>query len=310
MPEQELQEQRDVLIRRSPRPLRLTIGGVGVELRAEAPDWDAEPVYQPFLDGSGETAVELHVNVAPRPPAGWNRVRYAAAGPRSGSRLWGVRPSGDGFLVAVKGPTRATTPARAARVDRAWTRGDLFVRHDARHSERARFPLGFPLDVVLFASALAHRGGVVAHASALERDGRGVVFTGPSGAGKTTAARLLQRRGFHVLNDERVVLRVEAGQLAVHGTPWHGALGVVSAGSAPVAAIFFIEHADRTSAVALRPPEAARRLVPRCRLPFWDVGAMQSLLATVDATVRLTPCLALGVRPDDSLGDLVERFAS
>src|SRR5205814_532788 len=42
--------------------------------------------------------------------------------------------------------------------------------------------------------ALPRRGGLLLHSSGVVEDGRGHVFSGPSGAGKTTTVRLLRPR--------------------------------------------------------------------------------------------------------------------
>lgn len=53
---------------------------------------------------------------------------------------------------------------------------------------------------------LAQQGHLLIHASALDIDGRGALFTGPSGWGKSTLAALLHRHGHAVLSDDCVQL--------------------------------------------------------------------------------------------------------
>ena len=50
------------------------------------------------------------------------------------------------------------------------------------------------------------RKSVLLHGAALERDGRGVLIVGESGAGKTTASLALLRAGFRLLSDEYTLL--------------------------------------------------------------------------------------------------------
>lgn len=53
---------------------------------------------------------------------------------------------------------------------------------------------------------LAHRGHLLVHGSALRINGRGALFIGPSGRGKSTLAGLLQARGHAVLSDDCILL--------------------------------------------------------------------------------------------------------
>ncbi len=56
-------------------------------------------------------------------------------------------------------------------------------------------------------SLLYGRGAVPVHASCVEINGKGVLFTGKSGSGKSTAAFAMIARGRPVLADDRVLLR-------------------------------------------------------------------------------------------------------
>lgn len=72
------------------------------------------------------------------------------------------------------------------------------------------------------AHLLPSRDGLLLHASAVQAAGWGFVFPGPSGTGKSTAARSF--RGGTVLSDEKCVVRRVRGGWRVHPVPmwsWH-----------------------------------------------------------------------------------------
>ncbi len=91
---------------------------------------------------------------------------------------------------------------------------------------------------VLYSRLCVSRGGVLLHASGVVRAGKGYVFFGPSGAGKTTLARLSKERGAMVLSDDIVILRrdgardrvrdgacdraCDEARIGLYGAPFHG----------------------------------------------------------------------------------------
>lgn len=75
----------------------------------------------------------------------------------------------------------------------------------------------------LYAWLLLEDGGLLLHAAGLIRNGRGYVFFGASGSGKTTVTRLSMPQAT-VLSDDLVMLRQYDGVLHVCGVPFRGAL--------------------------------------------------------------------------------------
>jgi hypothetical protein len=140
-----------------------------------------------------------------------------------------------GEVVIVRGPRFEGT------LDPATRRGRLVTQ-----------PALGPIDAMLRAAlslALVAHDGVVVHAAGVVRAGRGFVFAGPSGAGKTTLGRALGAAPGVLLADELVVLRLEGDGVVAAGTPfWTGA-----AAEAPLAGLFLLERGGRAEVRALEP---------------------------------------------------------
>ena len=99
---------------------------------------------------------------------------------------------GDGYLFEYGEGARFWVSAEATRIRATWT--SPLVAADA-----ATFLLG-----PVLAFALRLRGTIPLHASGAVIDGRAVLFVGPAGAGKSTAAAALGRLGHAVVSDDVV----------------------------------------------------------------------------------------------------------
>ena len=82
-----------------------------------------------------------------------------------------------------------------------------------------RFALWFA-----FSMAFAPSKAIAIHASAIVYKGRAWLYTGKSGTGKSTHARLIHQcfTNVELLNDDSPIVRIENGKCMVYGSPWSG----------------------------------------------------------------------------------------
>ena len=103
--------------------------------------------------------------------------------------------------------------------------------------------------------------GFLLHAATVIRNGKAYIFTGRSGAGKSTVATLSPQGS--VLTDEISLLRREQGVWRAYGTPFWGEFKAAgSNSSAPVAGIFRLLQAAENRVVPIRPMAILRTLLP------------------------------------------------
>ena len=149
---------------------------------------------------------------------------------------------------------------------------------------------------------LALGEGVELHALGLEdQDGAGYLFSGHSGAGKSTTARLwMSQPGVRLLSDDRIILRKKNNQYYMYGTPWHGDAGVSSAGCAPLSAIFLLEQSPTNEFQAMPLAKASAELFARCFVPYYLADGMQFALSFFDELTRSIPCSVFRFAPTES----------
>ncbi len=130
------------------------------------------------------------------------------------------------------------------------------------------------------ADAFLDRDILLFHGSALEVEGRGILFTAPSGTGKSTHARLWREQfGAEVtmINDDKPLLRFTENGVLVCGTPWNGKHHLGSNRQVPLAAIV---HLVRGEENRIRPVSSGEMMPTLLRQSYrrLDAPKMQKLL--------------------------------
>ena len=161
----------------------------------------------------------------------------------------------------------------------------------------------------ILAWQLAQVQGLWLHASAALHKGKMYLFTGRSGRGKSTLSKLLHASGqFEIASDEKNVLRKTPEGFRAFGTPWTSSARLCSNISAPLAGIFFLDHAKENSFLSMTPGAALKKLIPQVHIPWFDEPLTQRIMQTLETLVGTVPCWALGFRPDREVVDRLVEF--
>jgi hypothetical protein len=184
--------------------------------------------------------------------------------------VWRLHRDGDRNLYTFDSPVFQSNPYKSASFDNAYTRGEVIVSNEVTTED----PLEYPLDELLVASILARGGGVELHGCGIVVDGRGYLFVGQSGAGKTTTARIwVAETAATILSDDRIIVRPATSssrRFRMYGTPWHGEAEICAAEDAPLEGIFLLQQAATTAIRQIEPADAVARLFG-CSFPlFYD----------------------------------------
>jgi hypothetical protein len=199
-------------------------------------------------------------------------------------------------------------------------RGDFSARWDPRTGTgRVRQNANpYSLDSVLrilHSLILARRGGFLLHAASAICDGRAFLFSGVSGAGKTTMTRIATPN-VALLTDEISYVRPDAGEdrpgmtsYRAFGTPFAGELAKAGENtSAPIAALFFLEKGPENRIDEMSSAEAVRRLMRNILFFAEDPNLVEELLSTACAFVASLPIRRLTFYPDSQVWEQVRRF--
>ncbi|MBQ7415899.1 MAG: hypothetical protein IJW14_02545 [Oscillospiraceae bacterium] len=145
---------------------------------------------------------------------------------------------------------------------------------------------------------LQHKA-LILHSSVIDWNGSGILFTAPSGTGKSTQADLWQRlESASILNGDRAVIRCHQGEYRAHGSPYAGTSGIFCNDSVPIRAIVVLSQAAENTLSRLSPTVAFRQLYKESTVCAWDPDFADELSAILLDLISKVPIYSLACRPD------------
>jgi hypothetical protein len=169
------------------------------------------------------------------------------------------------------------------------------------------------LQVLLINYFAQRKQGVFTHSIGVkDLDGKGLLFSGKSGAGKSTTARLWHKHSkAMVLNDDRIIVRKVKGKFFIYGSPWHGEFSDYLASrieSALLKRIFFIQHSPKNIAIQISPKQAFNLLYSALFPAFWDRNYLENTAVFCEDLVKNVSCCRLGFVNDKRVIGFVRKI--
>ena len=161
--------------------------------------------------------------------------------------------------------------------------------------------------MLLYTFASASKGALEMHASVVVNGGKGYLFLGKSGTGKSTHSSLWLKHipGTWLLNDDNPVLRLmPCGDVVVFGSPWSGKTPCYKALSVPAGAVVRLSQAPYNKIEKLTGVRAYASLMASASSfrPF--SGLADHWHNTLEAMTGKVPCFHLECLPDEEAAKL------
>jgi len=210
------------------------------------------------------------------------------------------------FKCSLRDPDNE--PIYRIDIEDNWTDATVtFLKGNKNVEEEVAILIGY----ILFKNNLIFHEGLIIHASAVVWNGQGILFSAPSGTGKSTQAKLWSRyMNASILNDDSPAVRVIDDQGIVFGTPWGGSEKIGHNSFAPISALIIIEQSDKNVIRKLRSVEVVPMLLPRCFLPYHDEVLMEKACLNLERIIQATPCYHLQCAPDKESIEITSRCIS
>ena len=266
-----------------------------VTMPEEEPVWDLMGQYDPFVIDplKGDVPV-FRLVVCPELPD-LPKEPMLVAEPEPGISRIDVYSSGE-TLIFEMAPLASLPTVGVLHTDRNFSEGRLFFSGNGRTKQ---FALNNSL-MLMFAFSTAPKGTLMMHASVTVHKGKGYLFLGKSGTGKSTHSRMWLENipGTELLNDDNPVVRVFDNEVRVYGSPWSGKTPCYRNLDFPVGANVRIKRAPYNKASRLPLMESYASVYSSCSSLRVMKKIADVLHEAVSGVAFKAPCFVMECLPD------------
>lgn len=145
------------------------------------------------------------------------------------------------------------------------------------------------------------------HAACVETPLGGILFSGPSGMGKSTQADLwCKHRGGRLINGDRPILSLEGDAVLAWGSPYAGSSKCYVNENCTVSAIVLLKQAPKCSLRKLDISEAVRRILSGANIYNWDPFFVSRACDLAMEIAAMVPVYEFACTPDEEAVDFLE----
>lgn len=294
----------------------MRIGGIDFVIKNNTSSGlkEPEPFYQAFIEtieGLSDTdpfGIQVNLEMG-HLPVTENLIKLF-----DGDHSWVMFKESDNYLLS-RHPPAFERPFWLARINPRFTKATVFINNGViRTKDGHRVienPVRYPFDQILLMYILAPKKGALLHAAGVNLNGKGCIFPGKSGAGKSTITKQFAAVGkTHLLSDDRIIVRKIDGGFKAYGTPWPGEAGIALNESMPLSSIFFLNHGTTNRIKPIKPRQALERLMPVTSIPWYDKDVIPKILDFCEDLVFNVPAYVLDFKPSVEVAHVLEQFFS
>lgn len=164
------------------------------------------------------------------------------------------------------------------------------------------------LEMLALERHLLKENALVLHSSYILWENQGIVFTAPSGTGKSTQAELWRcYKGAQIINGDRSVLwwNPVKEQFYVCGLPFCGSSGIRKNISAPLRAVVFLSQALQNQVWPCPSSESIRKMFGEISINQWNPKAVEKSLTLIEKISKTVPMIRLACNMEPEVADIL-----
>lgn len=161
------------------------------------------------------------------------------------------------------------------------------------------------LSTIMIESLLLRHKRAVFHASWVDVQGEALLFSGASGAGKSTQAELWRNhRGAETINGDKVLL----WNGMAHGLPFAGTSGICRNRTQPLRAVVMLRHGKENRLRQLRGADAVKAVLSQIPVQKWNPADIERAMDAAVELVKTAPVYEFFCLPEKSAVSYLEQI--
>ena len=275
-------------------PIHLVIAGFALSLFSDSVI-ELEEGYLPFVEEANNLKTDVTIQCfegIPHAPFQDNELVFEARNEQQ--RFYSIYRSGSGLGFIIYNQQSIDEIQQVALLDENFTHWKVYCESTNQHIVPLRYPLG-PL---IMHYMTLKSDAVMMHASCAFDGVDARIFTGFSGAGKSTMSKLWAAAGNGIVNDDRLIIRKQGAGYTVYNTPMYYK---DRPKEAPLSSIFLISHSPENHMKKLSGAMAISRVMAFSIQNNFDQGFIQNRLNFFSELCAIVPVYELGFVPDENV---------
>lgn len=164
------------------------------------------------------------------------------------------------------------------------------------------------LNLISLEQILLDFHAMILHCSFVKWKDKGILFTGPSGIGKSTQASLWEQcESAQIINGDRAILRNHEGKWKTHGLPFAGSSGIYRNDTVDLVAIVVLKQGKVNKLRKLSPMEAFKNIYNETTSQKWNKDAQIRIMDLITELIQSINVYELECLPDDSAVDILKK---
>ena len=281
-----------------PDLLYLSIAGFSIHLRAECQLMLDDGFTHFTVDSTQEADITIECrNNDSLPP--FENAEKVFTSANDELKFYEIYRRGDDLIFRVFDQQNQTCIQQTALLDGGLKRWIIW----SEEKDGVLEPLVFPMAPILLHYAVLTADAVMMHASGVFDGEKGRLFSGFSGAGKSTISGIWKQQGNILINDDRLIIRKEKGEYFMYNTPMYYP---DDNKKSPLHAVFLIRHAPENVINRMAGAAAVSSVMAFSIQNNYDTRFVQHHLDFFADMCTQIPVYQLGFVPDEKVVNFVK----
>jgi hypothetical protein len=199
-----------------PNTIYLSIADFTIKLVSDSP-YELEEGYLPFIAENSDTTDFTIQCFAGLPDSTFRDVELVFEAKNEQQRFYSVYRTGNELGFVIYNQQCINKIQQIALLDGSFTHWKVY----SESNNGKTIPLKYPLGPIIMHYMTTKTDAVMMHASCVYDGTKARVFTGFSGAGKSTMSKLWSDAGNRIINDDRIIIRKNENGYFVYNTPMY-----------------------------------------------------------------------------------------